>query len=51
MTRLFENNYGGAQMFELYIDGILEGSYFEREDACLAAEQYPLANQVAILIV
>lgn len=38
-------------MFNLYIDGILEGSYFEREDACLAAEQYPQAKQIAILIV
>lgn len=38
-------------MFELYINGVLEGSYFAREDACLAAEQYPLAKQIAILIV
>lgn len=38
-------------MFELYIDGNLEGRYFEREDARLAAEQYPLAKRIAILIV
>lgn len=38
-------------MFELWIDGLLEGSYFTREDACLAAELYPLAKQIAILIV